>query len=191
VARYDAAHKQATRQRILHTAAQRLKQDGIDGSGVATLMADAGLTNGAFYAHFASKTDLVANVVAAQLEAQAERLAALPEGRPGLETAVRAYLSAEHRDTPGDGCPSAALLDEISRSDPAVREAYSTGLQSVVDALARRVDPADPASAAPTVMTAFALLIGALQLARAVTDPALSDRILTDGIDTALQLLTR
>jgi TetR/AcrR family transcriptional repressor of nem operon len=55
VARYGKQHKQATRQRILETAGRRLKRDGIDGAGIATLMADAGLTNGAFYAHFASK----------------------------------------------------------------------------------------------------------------------------------------
>jgi TetR/AcrR family transcriptional repressor of nem operon len=64
VARYGKEHKQATRQRIIEAAGQRFKQDGIDGSGIAALMADAGLTNGAFYAHFASKEDLVASVIA-------------------------------------------------------------------------------------------------------------------------------
>ena len=73
MARYGKAHKQATRQRIIETAGHRLKQDGIDGSGVATLMADAGLTNGAFYAHFASKDDLVATAVADQMRAQREQ----------------------------------------------------------------------------------------------------------------------
>lgn len=81
VARYDKEHKQATRQRILETSGRRFKQSGIDGSGVATLMADAGLTNGAFYAHFTSKDDLVANVVADQLRTQAETFRALPPGR--------------------------------------------------------------------------------------------------------------
>ena len=56
MARYGSEHKQVTRQRIIDAAGRRLKQDGIDGSGVATLMADAGLTNGAFYAHFDSRT---------------------------------------------------------------------------------------------------------------------------------------
>ncbi|HYU86012.1 MAG TPA: TetR/AcrR family transcriptional regulator, partial [Kribbellaceae bacterium] len=75
--RYSTEHKQATRQRIIETAGRRFKSDGIDGSGVATLMADAGLTNGAFYAHFASKDDLVTTVVADQLRAQCEGLSAL------------------------------------------------------------------------------------------------------------------
>src|ERR1044071_8307121 len=49
MARYSAEHKEATRRRIVETAGRRLKRDGIDGSGIATLMADAGLTNRAFY----------------------------------------------------------------------------------------------------------------------------------------------
>ena len=63
VARYDREHKEATRQRIVETAGRRFKKDGFDGSGIATLMADAGLTNGAFYAHFESKDDLILAVL--------------------------------------------------------------------------------------------------------------------------------
>ena len=74
MARYGKDHKQATRRRIIEAAGRRLKRDGIDGSGVATLMADAGLTNGAFYAHFDSKEDLVASTVADQLREQRETL---------------------------------------------------------------------------------------------------------------------
>src|SRR5436190_22101616 len=107
--RYGREHKQATRQRIIQTAGRRLKRDGIDGSGVATLMADAGLTNGAFYAHFTSKDDLVATALADQLREQRAGLSARAPGRAGVEQYVRAYLSAGHRDNPGDGCPSAAL----------------------------------------------------------------------------------
>src|SRR3954453_13908348 len=107
--RYSKEHKQATRQRIIETAGRRIKRDGIDGSGVATLMADAGLTNGAFYAHFASKDDLVPSVVADQPRAQCESFARLAPGRAGIEQLVRAYLSADHRDNHEDGCPSAAL----------------------------------------------------------------------------------
>src|SRR4249920_3838893 len=81
MARYGKEHKHATRRRIIEAAGRRLKRDGIDGSGVAALMADAGLTNGAFYAHFDSKEDLVTTVVADQLRVQRESLAALAPGR--------------------------------------------------------------------------------------------------------------
>src|SRR5689334_1332068 len=92
VMRYGKDQKQATRQRILETAGRRFKQDGIDGAGVATLMSDAGLTNGAFYAHFASKEDLVANVLADQLRSQRQSLDSQPADRAGLEAFIRSYL---------------------------------------------------------------------------------------------------
>src|SRR5690348_15936161 len=105
VARYDKDHKEATRRRILEAAAQQFKSGGVDGSGIATLMGNAGLTNGAFYAHFESKDDLVASVVAEQLAVQAEALRALPPGRAGLQEFIGTYLSAQHRDNPAVGCP--------------------------------------------------------------------------------------
>ena len=86
--RYGKEHKQETRQRIIETAGRRFKR-GIDGSGIATLMADAGLTNGAFYAHFASKEDLVATAVADQLGEQRASFSELAPGRAGVEQYVR------------------------------------------------------------------------------------------------------
>src|SRR6266516_3440804 len=133
MARYGKAHKQATRQRIIEAAGGRLKRDGIHGSGIATLMADVGLTNGAFYAHFESKEDLVARAVAEQLCEQRESFRTQPPGRAGLERIVREYLSVAHRDNPEGGCPSAALLDEIVRSSDAVKGAYNYGLLVLID----------------------------------------------------------
>src|SRR5215213_10079075 len=118
MARYGKEHKDITRRRIIDAASKRFKQDGFDGAGVATLMADAGLTNGAFYAHFDSKEDLVANALAEQLREQRERFRAQP-----VQQIVRGYLSVEHRDDPEGGCPSAALLDEIARSTDATKRA--------------------------------------------------------------------
>ena len=85
MARYGKEHKQATRRRIIETAGRRLKQEGIDGTGIAALMADACLTNGAFYAHFASKDDLVATAVADQLREQSVTFSAQTPGHAGLE----------------------------------------------------------------------------------------------------------
>ncbi len=113
--RYGKDQKQATRQRIVEAAGRRFKEDGIDGAGVAAVMSDAGLTNGAFYGHFTSKEDLVANVLADQLRAQRHSLDAQAPDRAGLEAFIRSYLSPQHRDQCADGCPSAALLDEIAR----------------------------------------------------------------------------
>jgi TetR/AcrR family transcriptional regulator, transcriptional repressor for nem operon len=189
VARYGKEHKQATRQRIIQTAGRRFKRDGIDGSGIATLMADAGLTNGAFYAHFASKEDLVATAVANQLRDQHASIGALVPGRAGVEQYVRAYLSVAHRDNPDDGCPSAALLDEIGRCTDAVKRAYTDGLLVVIDDIAARLTPQDPPSARAKTLSVFALMVGTLQLSRAVADQQLADEVLEQGIHNALALL--
>ena len=184
--RYDKEHKQATKQRIISAAGRRLKSDGIDGSGVATLMADAGLTNGAFYAHFESKDDLVATVVGDQLRVQREGLGALAPGRAGIDQFLRWYLSVEHRDNREDGCPSAALLDEIGRSTDATKKAYTDGLLAMADDIAARLAPHDPQSARVAVLSVFAMVIGTLQLSRALSDPPLADAILEQGVQNAL-----
>ena len=184
MARYGKEHKQATRRRIIETAGRRLKRDGIDGSGIATLMADAGLTNGAFYAHFDSKEDLVASTVADQLREQRERY-----GGQSLEEIVRRYLSIQHRDDTQGGCPSAALLDEIARSSDAVKRAYTDGQQAIIDEVAGRLAPDDPQSARGQTLGVFALMVGTLQVSRALADRRLADDVLEQGIQNALALL--
>jgi TetR/AcrR family transcriptional regulator, transcriptional repressor for nem operon len=187
--RYDKDHKQASRQRIVEAAGRRFKQDGIDGAGVAAVMSAAGLTNGAFYHHFASKEDLVANVLADQLRAQRQSFDAQPHDRAGLEAIVRAYLSPEHRDQTADGCPSAALLDEIDRRPDATRQVYTDELLAIADDIAVRLDPRDADAARTDALALFGLLIGTLQLARALTDRDLSDQLLARGVETAMKLI--
>jgi len=189
MARYGNEHKEETRRRILESAGRRLKRDGIDGSGIAALMADAGLTNGAFYAHFASKEDLVASVVQEELRRQALALSALAPGIAGIDQLVRSYLSPEHRDHSEAGCPSAALLDEIARSAEVTKDAYTAGTKTLVDEIATRLSPEEPASAHGQALILFTMIVGTLQLARAVNDPALSDEALAHGLDQALTFL--
>ncbi len=189
MARYSAEHKEATRRRIVETAGRRLKRDGIDGSGIASLMADAGLTNGAFYAHFTSKDDLVASVVHEELRRQAATLNQLAPGVGGLEQLVRAYLSPGHRDHRDAGCPTAALLDEIGRSAEVTKDAYTAGAKTLVDDIAARLSHGDPESAHGRALILFTMIIGTLQLSRAVNDPQLSDEALARGLEQALAFL--
>ena len=189
VVRYGKEHKQATRRRIIDTAGRRLKRDGIDGSGIATLMADAGLTNGAFYAHFASKEDLVATAVADQLREQRASFSERAPGRAAVEQYVRDYLSVQHRDNPDDGCPSAALLEEIGRCTDATRQAYTDGVLAVIDDVAARLAPHNPPSARVKTLSVFALMAGTLQLSRALADRQLADEVLEQGLHNALALL--
>ncbi|WP_329238816.1 TetR/AcrR family transcriptional regulator [Streptomyces canus] len=188
--RYGKEHKSETRRRIIETAGRRFKQDGIDGSGVSTLMKDAGLTNGAFYAHFASKDDLVTTAIADQLKAQAESVVALAEpGRAGLEQIVRGYLSPQHREMLGDGCPNAALLDEIGRCTETTKQAYTDGVLILIEGIAERMAPEAPSSARVMALSLLGLMAGTLQLSRALTDSRLANELLDQGADNALALL--
>jgi TetR/AcrR family transcriptional repressor of nem operon len=189
MARYGSEHKEETRRRIIESAGRRLKRDGIDGSGIAALMADAGLTNGAFYAHFASKEHLVASVVQEELRLQYATLSGLAPGIAGVEQLVRAYLSPQHRDHREAGCPSAALLDEIGRSADATRVAYTAGTKTLVDEIATRLSPDDPEAARGRALILFTMIIGTLQLARALTDPDLSAGALAHGLRQARTFL--
>ena len=102
---------------------------------------------------------------------------------------MREYLSIEHRDDPEHGCPSAALLDEIGRCSDATKHAYTDGVLGLVDEIASRLAPGDPQSARGQTLSLFALLIGTLQLSRALADRRLADEVLERGIENALALL--
>lgn len=185
--RYEKGRKDASRRRIMEVAAERFRSDGIAASGLAGIMSEAGLTNGAFYPHFQSKAELVRESVTSALEDQSHRLGdAFAAG--GLEAVLAAYLSAEHRDNPGGGCVSAALLPELARQPPETRSLYASHLLTMAQQMASSLPPQtrDPEGVALAI---YATLIGTLQLARATQGTALSDRILVAGADAARALV--
>lgn len=185
--RYAKGRKDESRRRIMAVAAERFRGDGIAATGLASIMSDAGLTNGAFYPHFHSKTELVRQSVAAALEDQSNQLSGIIASG-GLEAAIAAYLSAAHRDNPGKGCASAALLPELARQPSETRQLYTEHFLTLVRQVSAALPPQtkDPENLALGIL---ATLIGALELARAVTGIALSDRILGAGADAARALI--
>jgi TetR/AcrR family transcriptional repressor of nem operon len=191
--RFDKGHKEQTRRRIVETAARRFRKEGVEAVGIAGLMADAGLTHGGFYAHFASKEDLVRAALdeaSAQSHARrAEVLAATPAGRQSLEALVRFYLRPTHRDTPEQGCVAAALISEIARHTPETRAAFTERLTGLLEQIAATL-PSETATEEKERLAIgiFGVMLGTLQMARAVTDQALSDKILESGIAAALAL---
>ena len=185
--RYEKGRKDASRRRIMEVAAERFRCDGIAASGLAGIMSDAGLTNGAFYPHFQSKAELVRESVTSALEDQSHRLQdAFAAG--GLEAVLAVYLSAEHRDNPGSGCVSAALLPELARQPPETRSLYASRFLTMVHQMASSLPPQTP-DPEGVALSVYATLIGALQLARATQGTALSDRILSAGADAARALV--
>jgi TetR/AcrR family transcriptional repressor of nem operon len=184
--RYEKGRKDASRRRIMEVAAERFRSEGIAASGLAGIMSDAGLTNGAFYPHFQSKAELVRESLASALDDQAQRLQdAFAAG--GLEAVLAAYLSAEHRDNPANGCVSAALLPELARQPPETRSLLGSRLLAMAQQMAASLAPQtrDPEGVA---LALYATLIGTLQLARATQGTALSDRILAAGAEAARAL---
>ena len=186
--RYEKGHKETTRQRIVEIAAARFRKEGIDNVGVADVMSEAGLTVGGFYSHFASKEDLVREAVnAASSRSRINFDKRIEEG--GLEAWIRFYLSTSHRDHPEGGCSAAALGAELARHPGVCREGFAENMLKVTNAVEKHL-PASipPAMRKKTAVGLFATLIGAVQMARTVCDPKLSEEILEAGIATALTL---
>ena len=184
---YSPAHKHDTRRRILESARRLFNRKGFAEVSIAEIMANAGLTHGGFYRHFASKDQLVAEACSAAIATMTERMgssASRKRGRKGQETAVADYLSTEHRDNPRDGCPLAALGSEMARADTQTRAAATAGFLKLVDALAGGFAEGTPDEARRRAMVAALTLIGALTVSRVVTDQALSDAILRSAQDS-------
>lgn len=185
--RYDKGHKDASRRRILDVASRRFRRDGISAVGIASLMADAGLTHGGFYSHFGSKEDLVQEALADALEQTGTTLArAADEG--GLAAIIHSYLRASHRDNPEQGCAIACVAAEMARQPVEARAALTRGLETILEAIGRHLPGPDAETRRNHALAIFSIMVGALQLARMVPDPALSERILQNGAAAALAL---
>ena len=179
---YTPEHRRRTRARIEESAALHIRRHGAVGASVDVVMAGAGLTKGGFYAHFPRKEALVASIVldgftrlSAMLLTGLDRV----RGQPFLATVTRRYLSRRHRDDVDEGCIVAALLTELPRQSPEVREAFERGLKEVVDRVASRVPPSATLSSHDRTLATLALFAGGITLSRAVNDPVLSNRILS------------
>jgi TetR/AcrR family transcriptional repressor of nem operon len=186
--RYDKEHKDQTRQRIVETAAFRFREHGIEGEGVKSLMAAAGLTNGAFYNHFESKEDLAREAVTAALKERVARLQQWIDNGEGLGGLIRSYFSIRHRDNPGLGCPSSAVAAEVARHSQPVREAYTVGVNAFLVLAATQWPTLSPAEARARAIALYGLMAGAMQVARATNDPAVSEEVLAAGRAAALEL---
>ncbi len=189
MARYEKGHKETTHKRVVHLASERFRKDGIDGVGVATLMGDAGLTHGGFYAHFASKEALVNEAIEHAFSALPQTF--LDDGDPQSRLAafIDWYLSPAHRDRPGKGCPMAALAPEMARRPKAARAAFTNAASATFDLIVAGLPASlkhqERVRLARAVMSQ---MLGALQLARVMDSKSASDEFLEMGKSTARAL---
>ena len=166
--RYPANETAAKHERIVSEASRLFREHGFENVSVGRVMKAAGLTHGAFYAHFGSKEELQAAVVAYGQRLSLERMQRR-NSEKSKESYADRYLSRRHRDNPGDGCTMAALAQEVARSTPEVKAAFEQGLEEILSA--RRGDREE-------AIFRVAAMMGGVVLARAVQDPRLSDEIL-------------
>ena len=186
--RYQKGHKDTTRQHIIDVASGQFRENGVAAVGLAGIMSGAGLTNGAFYAHFDSKEDLVQAVLRNALSRREGALRTALESGAGLEAVIRDYLSARHRDGAGRGCPTAALVAEIARHPNKTRDAFTAKISEIIALLAAQIRDRSAAGRRRKAVAIYGLMVGTLQLARAVNDRRLSDEILDGGVTAALTL---
>ena len=179
--RYDTEHRQRTHEKVVREAASAIRLHGPDKIGVATLMSNAGLTHGGFYAHFKSKDALIAEAITQMFDERCEAFQKIMTGvepAKGLSKYIDLYLSTLHLNHRDRGCPVAALAGDLARMPAGARERFEAGLQRTTDLIAhvlKTLDKPQPEELAAAVLSE---MVGAVMIARAVSTRALSKRTL-------------
>lgn len=181
---HSKADKAESHERIVKVASTQFRELGVDGIGVADLMKEAGLTHGGFYRHFASRDELVAEAV--------ER--ALHDGGQGaidaaahtklskqqlLFALVDWYLGTAHRDDLATSCAVTSLAGDVARSNDRARAAYAWQVETYLGLFTQLIAGDDPKERRLKAIAAWSAMVGALSMARAVNDEALSNELLT------------
>ncbi len=131
--RYAPEHKEGTRARLVQATGALAKRQGFSGTGIDGLMAAAGLTSGAFYAHFRSKNELLEAIVDNELQ---RSVALFAQQSPAKAMKViEGYLSPAHVAHPESGCAVPALAPEIARADAATQQAFERGVLALKEQL--------------------------------------------------------
>ena len=186
---YSQAQKVKTHKRIVAIGSKRFREKGLAGFGIAELMKEAGLTVGGFYKHFDSRDELVAEALNDAFGVwQRQKEAAESSGHSlSFEKLVDVYVSDVHRKNPGAGCAFSALAPEISRSDKRTRALTSAQVKADLELILGLLPGKEKRAARSRAILTFSALVGAMSLARAVSDEDLSREIL----DTVADLLKK
>jgi TetR/AcrR family transcriptional regulator, transcriptional repressor for nem operon len=175
-----ARSKEATHDRIVEVAARTIRRSGYDGTGVADVMKEAGLTHGGFYAHFASREAMLAEAAdraGSEAVALMERVAAKAPPDKVLQAMMQAYLSETHVKSLETGCAIAALGSEMPRQAPEIRRAATRRIKEMIDLVSRQLPEWGKPGAHEHALVMVSTMVGALVLARAVDDPRLSEAL--------------
>jgi TetR/AcrR family transcriptional repressor of nem operon len=173
--------KELTHETILDSASRLVRERGIAGASVADVMKGAGLTVGGFYAHFASKTELIDEALRRTADGLRRRLFARIEEKPAADRAeviLKRYLSPAHRDLGTEGCPLPAVVGEVSTTAPEHRDALNEQLELLAGGLEEQLPASRPVTRRQLALGLVALMYGGLSLSRALKGTPLSDEML-------------
>lgn len=190
--RYTPEHKQRTHDRILKAAAKEIRTEGPHRVALTKVMTKVGLTHGGFYAHFASKDELVAAAIRQMFDESYEKLIRETEARPPGEALYRYldfYLSTWHRETRTAGCPLPFLSTDAPRLSKAARGQVVKEAERLTAILARKIEGLGLPYPEEEARAVLAQLVGAISLARAEPDKARSEAILAASRGSLLRRL--
>jgi TetR/AcrR family transcriptional repressor of nem operon len=188
--RYRPEHKVETHQKIVKDASRRVRAEGLNGAAVAAVMRDTGLTHGGFYKHFGSKDDLLMESLSESFREMGDALVdAAEQSRP--ETAwkaiVKTYLSPERCDQPESGCPLTALAPELARVDKEMRGRILAELLSYKSRMQAFMPGRRTVDKERAFFAIFSTMIGAIEIARMLPEPAMREYVLASTRDFLLQ----
>ena len=188
--RYRPEHKVETHQKIVKDASRRVRTEGITGAAVSAVMRDAGLTHGGFYKHFGSKDELLMESLSEAFRETADRLARIAEEsqpKTAWKAIVKAYLSPEVCDHAEYGCPLTALAPELARSDKAMKAWIFEELKKYKSRMLPFMPGQRPADKERAFFSIFSTMIGAIEIARMLPEPAMREKVLASARDFLLR----
>ncbi len=189
--RYKAGHKEEAREKILVAAGKRLKRSGLNGVGIDGLMAEAGVTSGAFYTHFGSKDRLFEEVMTRGLTKMRDRLVMRRDSgeKDWLFEYAKAYLSIDRCFNYEDGCVLPALSTDAGRASDQVREAYAKGMKDVIDVCQLGTAGDTDEERRANAWKYISIIVGAVTMARAMPDNAEAELVLSSALDEIRQIV--
>ena len=184
--------KEAIRRRVIEAALEQFCEHGIEGTCLKKITAVSGVKHGSLFYYFESKEQIVHEAfIFALKQASDSWKSAIAEDDSGLGGELTRYLSISHRNNCAGGCALAALAPEMGRQSEATRTEIEKGLNQIFQMLneglpIRRLRPCRAQAIA-----IYSLMIGALQLSRAVSSTEMSEEILSSGVEAALVVVDR
>lgn len=187
--RYRPEHKAEVHQKIVKDASRRVRAEGLSGAAVAAVMRDTGLTHGGFYKHFESKDDLLLESLGEAFRDAGDtlvRAAAQSRSEAAWKAIVKAYLSLEFCDHAERGCPLPALAPEMARAGKKMRERILPQLVSYKDRMIPFMPGRRAAEKERAFFQIFSTMIGAMEIARMLPEPAMREKVLANARDFLL-----